>query len=79
MKSTWTAGLKEEEKTILIADYKSAHNLLNRLKYLLNKKDNSADKKSRDEKAFENPNWELHQAYTIGYRRAINEIISLIN
>ena len=77
-KESWTQGLSEQEKKELRADIIAAQLFRKRLVKLLEDKDRDADKEFMSKTTLDKPNWETRVAEHFGYRRAINEIISLI-
>lgn len=76
MKTAWTKGLSVEESNEIAADYKAAVYLRQRLTKMLEEKIRVAYEKSISESGFDNPNWALKQADSVGYRRALQEIIN---
>lgn len=78
MKTSWKAGLSKEQALAIEASFKASGNLRERLTVLLKKKIDANKEKCRSTSTYENPNWAFLQADAIGYERAIEEIISLI-
>lgn len=78
LKVSWTQGLSKQNEKELRADILSAPLLRKRLIFLLEELDKAADKNSFSLTNLDKPHWELRTAENAGYRRALNEIISLI-
>jgi hypothetical protein len=79
MKTVWTKGLTEEQKTELRKDFVGSVILRRRLKELLEEKIKTTRTGTTSKDAYEKPAWPFIQADAIGYERALNEIISLIS
>ena len=79
MKTVWVKGLGEQEATEVRQEYVGGARLRARLVHLLNEKRNSRRDFSLSEDAYVNPNWAYLQADSIGYERALKEVISLIS
>lgn len=79
MKTVWLKGITNpDQKREVRQEYiKSAPTRI-RLKEMLEDKIASARNQSRKESSYESPNWALMQADTIGYERALSEVISII-
>lgn len=78
MKTSWTQGLKKESADAITASFQASGSLRERLTILLKKKEESNKQKMRSAANYEAPNWAFMQADAIGYERALNEVISLI-
>lgn len=78
MKTAWTVGLKAQDKADIKSAFESSGRMRERLKELIEKKIESKRTEVRTNN-YENPNWNLLQADSIGYERALYEIISLIS
>ena len=78
MKQSWTKGLEEDNAKEIRMLYKSSLILRKRLEKMLRDKENEAIKASRSKDGYDCPNWSYKQADTVGYTRAINDIIALI-
>lgn len=78
MKASITTGLEAAEAKLVQAEYLSSPLLRKRLKTLLMKKQESMRKDRLKESNYDSPNWVGLQADAVGYQRAIDEIISLI-
>jgi hypothetical protein len=77
MKTAWTAGVKEgDKKNDIVSAFKSSPVLRKRLTEMCKKKSESSYRLSPDE--YDCVNWTLKQADSVGYRRALEEIISLL-
>ena len=79
MKSKWTAGLDEQSKEDIIASYRSSKVFRDRLAVMLLEKSSSCERASMALTEYDNPSWAFKQADAQGYKRALAEIISLIN
>lgn len=78
MKTSWNKGLNAQQKAEMKHHFEASGALRERLKVLLQDKIESARSSTRSSNSYDNPNWALVQADSIGYERAILEIISLI-
>lgn len=78
MKTLWTKGLEADAKKEMALHFNSSAQLRKRLEHILADKASSADRKSMADDAFDNGNWAYKQAYTQGYRRAMQEISSIL-
>jgi hypothetical protein len=79
MKVAWTKGLTKEEAIECRSEFVGSVRTRERLKALLLEKADSARKAARSGSNYDNPNWALSQADSIGYEKALFEIISLIS
>ena len=78
MKSSWTLGLSEQQVQEVRKEYASSPVLRERLATLLLNKLDVSETNAQAKVNYEKPSWAYHQADANGYKRAINEIISLI-
>lgn len=78
MKTTWTKGLDKELSRDVVATFKGALIMRNRMKKMLEDKIDSAERGSRNKEGYDCSNWAYKQADTIGYKRAMQEVISLL-
>lgn len=78
MKTQWKSGLSKEAAEAIDSSFKASAFLRERLTILLKKKEESNRQKTRNASSYESPNWAYMQADAIGYERALNEVISLI-
>ena len=78
MKSSWTLGCKPQQMEEVRKEYASSPVLRERLHKLLQDKLDVSEQTSQAKVNYEKPSWAYHQADANGYKRAINEIISLI-
>ena len=79
MKTAWTAGLEEDQKTELRADFLSSTKTRKRLGEMLDKKIETARNGIETKGNYaENANWGLEVADQFGYIRALKEIKSLL-
>lgn len=79
MKTVWTKGLNEQQKEEIRGAFVGSANLRSRLTHLLNEKIQSRRKDSIGVDKYDSPGWAYLQADTVGYERALNEVISLIS
>jgi hypothetical protein len=78
MKSTWTAGLDEEQEKEIREEFVHSSFLRSRLTQLLNDKIMSGAEFRNSKKQYEYAAWPYLQADSVGYERALREIISLL-
>jgi hypothetical protein len=78
MKTVWTKGLSEQQKEEIRGAFNGSANLRSRLTAILNEKIESRRKDSIGVDKYNSPGWAYIQADTVGYERALNEVISLI-
>lgn len=79
MKTVWTKGLQEDAAKDVESSFTHSTLLRERLKHLLEEKKASEIKARYARDDYSEPNWTEKQADSIGYIRAISEIISLIS
>jgi hypothetical protein len=79
VKTVWTKGVTTPQgKSEIKQEYLKAAPLRGRLKELLEDKITSNRNTSRSNNTYDSPSWALLQADSIGYERALFEVISLI-
>lgn len=78
MKTVWTKGLDNDQIKDLRADFVSATVLRKRLIELLNDKIETKRVSMRNDENYDKPNWNYLMADSLGYERALNEVINLI-
>lgn len=78
MKSCWTKGLNDQEKSDLEGSYKAATLLRKRLIEVLKDKAEVSNRNARSKVTYDNPNWAFLQADNVGYERCLYEIIDLL-
>lgn len=78
MKTSIFSRLSEEKKKIVRAEFKSSPALRDRLIEIATKKIEGVRTKARSEAAYELASWDKMQADSIGYERALTEIISIL-
>jgi hypothetical protein len=76
MKISWTKGLDEQGVADVQSSFKAGTRLRSRLIELCEGKAGSSLSTNKDQ--YESPNWCYQQADNVGYRRALTEIISLL-
>lgn len=77
MKTVWTEGLEPDQVIELRGDYVSSRLVRKRLKKILEDKIETKRTTVRKDN-YNMPNWANFVADSIGYERALSEIISLI-
>lgn len=78
LKTTWYTGLDEGQKKELRADFISAQLLRKRLIKMLEDKIDTKRTAVRNDGNYDKSNWENYVADSLGYERALHEVISLI-
>ncbi len=78
MKITWTKGLVGEEKEEMKRLFLSNAFFRRRAQVILQDKIDIIRQKNTAEAAYESPNWALKQADAVGYERALQEVINLL-
>ena len=76
MKTTWTKGLDEQGEADIKASFKSSTVIRARLVEICG--DKSISSLTTNTNQYDSPNWCYQQADSIGYRRALSEIMSLL-
>ena len=78
MKTVWTASVKDRQvKEDIKASFKASTVVRRRLKEMCQGKVESSFSLSKD--SYDCPNWTYKQADTVGYQRALKEIMSLLD
>lgn len=77
MKLDWTKGQEDDRAKEIELSFRSASILRRRLKELLDEKIESNRNAARAKQLYENPNWAYRVADSVGYERALYDIISL--
>lgn len=78
MKIAWTSGLPKEKAQEMKREFASSGLLRERLTKLAEDKIEAKRRASRATEQYEKASWAYQQADSIGYERAMTEIISLI-
>jgi hypothetical protein len=73
--SRWVANLPKEEQEDFIAYLKNSKKLLDRLKEICYNMGNELENKVSND--YDNPNWALKTADSMGYKRALDRVIKL--
>lgn len=76
MKTTWTKGVDSQLEADIKSAFKSATVVRSRLTDICKEKIESAS--STNKAQYDCPNWCYQQADLIGYKRALEEVISLL-
>lgn len=79
MKTILTSGQKAERKDEIRRDFVSSKILRDRLIEVLTSKILSSGREVTKRESYEVANWSLLQADHIGYKRALEEVISLLS
>lgn len=77
MKTTWTKGVNKEREADIKSAFKSATVVKKRLTEICEEK--IATAMTTNKAQYESPNWCYTQADLIGYRRALEEVQSLLD
>jgi hypothetical protein len=78
MKTAWTKGLVEAEKEEMKSLFLANASFRKRQQLLLRDKIDAIRQKNTVESSYDSPNWALKQADAVGYERALQEIISIL-
>lgn len=78
MKTVWTKGLESDAKDEIQVLFTSGARLRKRLSVIVAEKMDAKDRESMASTEYENPNWPFKQADAQGYRRALKEILSIL-
>ena len=78
MKDSWTRGLDESHALEIRKDYAGSSLLRKRFSYLIEDKRNSSITSDESREGYDCPNWSFKQADSVGYRRALREVMDLI-
>lgn len=76
MKTTWTKGVDAQREADIKSAFKSATVVKKRLIEICKEKGSTAT--STNKSQYDSPNWCYMQADLVGYRRALEEIESLL-
>jgi hypothetical protein len=76
MKTTWTKGVDSQLEADIKSAFKSATVVRGRLSDICKEKIETA--LATNKAQYDNPNWCYQQADIIGYRRALEEVMSLL-
>jgi hypothetical protein len=79
MKVAITKGLDKDEAKDMRAAFNAAQILRKRIISILTENIDAKRRDSVNNAGYESPNWALKQADTIGYERAVRELISLLS
>lgn len=78
MKKTWLSGLERDAVIELKANYVASKLTRDKLKVICLGKLRVVDSSSHSRDGYDCPNWAYKQADTQGYKRALHEIMNLI-
>ena len=79
MKTSWTRGVEKELSIDITQNFKESLVMRRRLSQLLEDKIDASLSSARSKSSYDTPNWALMQADSVGYQRALQEVISLIS
>ena len=79
MKTVWTEGLEPDVAKEIRGDFISSHLVRKRLKKIVEDKIATSHASLRQKDIYDKPNFGVLAADSIGYERAMREIISLID
>ena len=77
--SKLTRGLQGKDLEAFERSYQNAHTVVDRISEVLEKEMSSLIKEEDAPERFDNPNWAYHQAYLNGQRKAVRDLIKLLN
>ena len=78
MKVAWTEGLRTEDKIKVKEEFYASPGIRARLVKMLEKKIDAERKGLIARNNYDSPNWSLVQADSVGYQRAMQEVINLV-
>lgn len=78
LKSSWTSGMSEEDALKLKEEFAKSAPIRVRLIEMLEKKFADEAKSRVSKLGYDSPNWALLQADSVGFQRALKEVISLL-
>ena len=78
MKQEWTRGESEESARHIRAEFRGSALMRRKLTQILQKKQESARKSNLLKSNYDSPSWAFMQADSVGYQRALDEIIAFI-
>lgn len=78
MKTSWTKGLAEQQSNEIKESFQHSVTMRQRLSVLLEEKIASSAVNSRSKDNYALAGWPYLQADSVGYERALKEVISLI-
>lgn len=79
MKTSWTSGLDKNRSGEIRVDFAKSFGMRERLKAMLEDKINTSNTFSRNKENYALGGWPYLQADSVGYERALKEVISLIS
>lgn len=79
MKTSLVKGLSKNDTEIVTRQFDESISLRRQLVKVLQEKSKSNEGEVLSKELYENPNWAYRQADSVGYRRALEEIISLLS
>lgn len=78
MKTAWTKGLDDQDEKDIRGNFKEALVLRKRLSVIAEEKITTSHNHCLNKKSYDTPNWAYLQADSVGYERALKEIIALL-
>lgn len=79
MKTLWTKGLAAEQAAEIKSLYAESSRVRKRLTTLIEEMVDAKDKESMDSSEYEKANWAYKQADAQGFKRAMNEILAILD
>lgn len=77
--AVWTQGLDKERQDAIVNQLNNNSVLFNRLLLILNNKMESVDTKMMAEDNFNLPGWDYRNAFHLGRKKGIKEVIDLFD
>lgn len=78
MKTVWTSGMDSKKSDELASDFKASYQVRSRLTEIVEGKIMSIRNDNLSRNKYDSPSWAFLQADSVGYERALQEIISLL-
>lgn len=78
MKTTWTKGLTSTDEAIISQQFKEGRVLRRRLSEIIKEKIETKRTSSISNDGYDKPNWAYYQADSVGFERAMKEILSIL-
>ena len=79
MKTSITKGLNKQDAEIVTRQFDESISLRRQFVRVLEEKIRTNESEILSKNLYENPNWAYRQADSVGYRRALDEIISILS
>ena len=79
MKTSLTKGLNQDDRNEIKGLFVAALRLRKQLVKVLDEKKKVAENESLTKEGYDSPSWAYKQADLVGYKRALNELISILS